>query len=428
MSVAMGIHGLAKLVADQAPSAIKEHDIKSYFGRKIAIDASMSIYQFLIAVRQDGNMLQNEDGETTSHLMGMFYRTIRMLESGIKPVYVFDGKPPQLKSGELTKRGERRAEAEKLLAQAQETGEQENIDKFSKRLVKVTKQHNDECKKLLTLMGVPYIEAPCEAEASCAALVKAGKVFATATEDMDGLTFGTNVLLRHLTASEAKKLPIQEYHFSRILQDMALTHEQVLSHTHTRTYIYYLYSVLNWSLLPLRFPDHFSLSCPHSPSLPTQFIDLCILLGCDYCGTIKGVGPKRAMDLIRQHGSIEKILDNIDLSKYPAPEDWLYKEARELFREPEVVNCNSVELKWSEPDEEGLVQFMCTEKQFSEDRIRNGCKKILKSRQGSTQGRLDTFFTITGSLSSKRKEPEVKGSAKKKQKTSATPGKFKKGK
>lgn len=182
----MGIHGLAKLIADHAPSAIKEQDIKNYFGkasyhlnsvywiivivklkcnmwvfnfhifymlagRKIAIDASMCIYQFLIAVRQDGNVLQNEDGETTryvelstiicasmhgnmaswlsskcvlwfsnhlpdyicmviiftqalclpSHLMGMFYRTIRMLESGVKPVYVFDGKPPQLKSGEV---------------------------------------------------------------------------------------------------------------------------------------------------------------------------------------------------------------------------------------------------------------------------------------------------------------------------------------
>lgn len=380
----MGIHGLAKLIADQAPNAIKEQEIKNFFGRKIAIDASMCIYQFLIAVRQDGNVLQNVDGETTSHLMGMFYRTIRLLENGIKPVYVFDGKPPQLKSGELEKRGERRAEAEKLLAAAQESGEQENIDKFTKRLVKVTKQHNDECKKLLSLMGVPYIEAPCEAEASCAALVKAGKVFATATEDMDGLTFGTGVLLRHLTASEAKKLPIQEFSFTRILQDIGLTH--------------------------------------------SQFIDLCILLGCDYCGTIKGVGPKRAIDLIRQHGSIEEILENIDQSKYPPPEDWLFKEARGLFLEPDVVDCSTVDLKWNEPNENDLVQFMCAEKQFSEDRIRNGCKKIMKSRQGSTQGRLDSFFSVTGSLSSKRKETEIKGSAKKKQKTGATPGKFKKGK
>uniref|UniRef100_A0A8C6TFE1 Flap endonuclease 1 n=1 Tax=Neogobius melanostomus TaxID=47308 RepID=A0A8C6TFE1_9GOBI len=382
----MGIHGLAKLIADQAPSAIKEQDIKNYFGRKIAIDASMCIYQFLIAVRQDGNVLQNEDGETTSHLMGMFYRTIRMLEHGIKPVYVFDGKPPNLSPKRfLEKRGERRAEAEKLLAQAQENGEQENIDKLTKRLVKVTKQHNDECKQLLTLMGVPYVEAPCEAEASCAALVKAGKVFATATEDMDGLTFGTNVMLRHLTASEAKKLPIQEFQYSRILQDIGLTNQ--------------------------------------------QFIDLCILLGCDYCGTIKGIGPKRAIDLIKTHGSIEEILENIDSNKHPAPEDWLYKEARNLFLEPEVVDCSTVDLKWTEPDEEGLIQFMCAEKQFSEDRMRNGFKKIIKSRQGSTQGRLDSFFTVTGSLSSKRKESETKAPAKKKLKTaSGTPGKFRKGK
>ncbi|XP_028649529.1 flap endonuclease 1 [Erpetoichthys calabaricus] len=381
----MGIHGLAKLIADQAPGAIKENDIKSYFGRKIAIDASMSIYQFLIAVRQDGNVLQNEDGETTSHLMGMFYRTIRMLENGIKPVYVFDGKPPQLKSGELEKRSERRAEAEKQLAQAQEAGEAENIEKFNKRLVKVTKQHNDECKRLLTLMGVPYVEAPCEAEASCAALVKAGKVYAAATEDMDGLTFGSPILMRHLTASEAKKLPIQEFHFSRIIQEMKLTQE--------------------------------------------QFIDLCILLGCDYCETIRGIGPKRATDLVKQHGCIEEIIENIDTTKYPVPEGWLYKEARQLFLSPEVVDIDSVDLKWNEPDEAGLVEFMCGEKQFNEDRIRNGTKKINKSRQGSTQGRLDNFFKVTGSLSSvKRKEPETKGSAKKKQKTGATPGKFKKGK
>uniref|UniRef100_A0A8C7V0W5 XPG N-terminal domain-containing protein n=1 Tax=Oncorhynchus mykiss TaxID=8022 RepID=A0A8C7V0W5_ONCMY len=142
----MGIHGLAKLIADQAPSAIKEQDIKNYFGRKIAIDASMCMYQFLVAVRQDGNLT------SYIHLMGMFYRTIRMLEHGIKPVYVFDGKPPQLKSGEV-----RQAEVT-LASESVWTGQQENIDKFSKRLVKVTRQHNDECKKLLTLMGVPYIE------------------------------------------------------------------------------------------------------------------------------------------------------------------------------------------------------------------------------------------------------------------------------
>ncbi|XP_043914536.1 flap endonuclease 1 [Protopterus annectens] len=381
----MGIKGLAKLIADAAPSALKECEIKSYFGRKVAIDASMCIYQFLIAVRQDGNVLQNEEGETTSHLMGMFYRTIRMVENGIKPVYVFDGKPPHLKSGELEKRSERRAEAEKKLEAAQEAGEVEEVEKFTKRLVKVTQQHNKECKKLLRLLGIPYVEAPCEAEASCAALVKAGKVYATATEDMDGLTFGTPILLRRLTASEAKKLAVQEFHINKVLQEMGLTHE--------------------------------------------QFVDLCILLGSDYCETIGGIGPKRAIDLIKQHKTIEAILTHIDSNKYSIPEGWLYKEARQLFLNPEVVDAEAMELKWNEPDEEGLVKFMCEEKQFSEERIRNGTKKLMKSRQGSTQVRLDDFFKVTGSLTSgKRKEPEPKGSAKKKTKAAAASGKFKKAK
>jgi len=96
----MGIKGLTALLSQHAPNAIKEHEIKTLFGRKVAIDASMSIYQFLIAVRQkDGEMLQNDAGETTSHLMGFFYRTIRIVENGIKPAYIFDGKPPEMKKG-----------------------------------------------------------------------------------------------------------------------------------------------------------------------------------------------------------------------------------------------------------------------------------------------------------------------------------------
>ena len=96
----MGIKGLTALLSEHAPACIKEHDIKTLFGRKVAIDASMSIYQFLIAVRQkDGELLTNDAGETTSHLMGFFYRTIRIVENGIKPAYVFDGKPPELKKG-----------------------------------------------------------------------------------------------------------------------------------------------------------------------------------------------------------------------------------------------------------------------------------------------------------------------------------------
>lgn len=134
----MGIKDLAKVIDEHAPNAIRTNEMKAYFGRKIAIDASMSMYQFLIAVRQDGgSQLTDENGDTTSHLNGMFYRTIRMMENGIKPVFVFDGKPPDLKSAELDKRGERRAEAEKQLTEAKEKGDAAAVEKFERRLVKV---------------------------------------------------------------------------------------------------------------------------------------------------------------------------------------------------------------------------------------------------------------------------------------------------
>ena len=159
--------------------------------RKVAIDASMSLYQFLIAVRQEGGAaLTNESGETTSHLMGMFYRTIRMVDNGIKPVYVFDGKPPQMKAGELEKRKEKRDVAQAALDKAKEEGDMEEVDKQNRRLVKVTKDHVNDVKVLLKHMGIPYVDAPCEAEAQCAELVKSGKVYAAGTEDMDALTFG----------------------------------------------------------------------------------------------------------------------------------------------------------------------------------------------------------------------------------------------
>ncbi|CAN8024666.1 unnamed protein product, partial [Ixodes persulcatus] len=324
-----------------------------------------------------------------SHLVGFFYRTIRMIENGIKPVYVFDGKPPGMKSSELEKRQERREVAEKELEKAEEAGNQEDINKFSKRLVKVTRQHGEDCKRLLGLMGVPYIEAPCEAEAQCAELVKGGKVYGTATEDMDGLTFGTNVLLRHMTYSEARKMPIKEFNLERVLSGLELNRD--------------------------------------------EFIDLCILLGCDYCESIRGIGPKRAIELIKQHKSIEKIISSIDTkaccyTKYTIPEDWPFKEARQLFLEPEVTPASEIQLKWTDPDEDGLVKFLCEENGFSEERIRNGAKKLLKGRNTTTQGRLDSFFKVVPSEPSAKRKSESKDEQNKKKKGASRGGKFRKGK
>ncbi|XVE89485.1 hypothetical protein DITRI_Ditri20bG0000700 [Diplodiscus trichospermus] len=329
----MGIKGLTKLLADNAPKAMKEQKCESYFGRKIAIDASMSIYQFLIVVGRSGTeMLTNEAGEVTSHLQGMFTRTVRLLESGIKPVYVFDGRPPDLKKQELAKRYSKRADAAEDLQQAVETGNKEDIEKFSKRTVKVTKQHNEDCKQLLRLMGVPVIE-----------------VYAVASEDMDSLTFGAPRFLRHLMGPSSRKVPVLEFEVAKVLEELNLNMD--------------------------------------------QFIDLCILSGCDYCDSIRGIGGQTALKLILQHGSVEHVLQNINKERYSIPDDWPYEKARRLFKEPLVcANDEQLEMKWSATDDEGLITFLVNENGFNSDRVTKAIEKIKAAKNKTSQGQLDSFL------------------------------------
>lgn len=362
----MGIKGLYKIIADNSPAAIKAVDYKILSGRKVAIDASMSLYQFLIAVRQqDGQQLTNENGETTSHLIGMFYRTLRLIDNGLKPVYVFDGKPPDLKGEELSKRQEKQAAAQKQAEDLKETGTAEEIAKYERRTVRVTKEQNEEAKRLLRLMGIPYIDAPGEAEAQCAALAKADKVFAAASEDMDTLTFATPFLLRHLTVADQKKQPIIQIEMSKVLQGLEMTHE--------------------------------------------QFVDMCILLGCDYCDTIRGIGPTTALKLMKEHGSLDKIIEELKKKdKYKVPEDWPLEKVRELFHHPEVADPVDVNFKWTEPDLEGLIAFLVGEKGFSEERVKAGAARLTKGVKTTPQGRLTDFFKI----SSTTPAPKRKGAEK----------------
>eukprot|EP00271_Cylindrocystis_brebissonii_P021589 TRINITY_DN7807_c0_g1_i1.p1 TRINITY_DN7807_c0_g1~~TRINITY_DN7807_c0_g1_i1.p1 ORF type:complete len:391 (-),score=76.70 TRINITY_DN7807_c0_g1_i1:325-1497(-) len=360
----MGIKGLTKLLADHAPACMKEQKFESYFGRKIAVDASMSIYQFLIVIGRVGQeTLTNEAGEVTSHLQGMFTRTIRLLEAGMKPLYVFDGAPPDLKKEELKKRSSKRSDATDDLATAVEEGNQENIEKFSKRTVRASRQHNEDCKKLLRMMGVPVIDAPSEAEAECAALCKAGKVYAVASEDMDSLTFGAPVFLRHLMEPSSRKIPVMEFEVAKVLSNLELTVE--------------------------------------------EFTDLCILLGCDYLETIPKVGPSTALNLIRKHRRLEAIIEAIK-GKYEIPERWPYEEARQLFLHPKVTPAEEYpEFKWGAPDEEGLIKFLVEDNGFNHERVVKGIEKIKAVKNKASQGRMESFFKVaapSGAAPAKRKE------------------------
>jgi len=348
----MGIKGLMKFLQEAAPKAIKEvHSQQAFTGRLMAIDASMVLYQFMIMIRENHSgsyqNLTNEAGEVTSHIIGMLTRTIKLMESGIKPVYVFDGKPPELKMGELAARRAKAAEAKVKLAVATESGDQEAILKAAKATVRVSKEQNEQAKQLLRLMGVPVVEAPSEAEATCAALCRDGKVYASATEDADCLTFGTSILVRNLMVPESQKKAILEVSLARVLEQ------------------------LNISMV--------------------QFIDFCILSGCDYCDTIKGVGPSTAIKLIIEHGSLEKVLELPEyIDKIPA--NFRYQDARQFFQECESVDTKTIEFKFEEPDFAGLTKFLVEGQSFDTKRVERFIER-LKAAKGKTKQRpLDSFF------------------------------------
>lgn len=291
------------LIQDKAPKSIKSMPLDMLSGKTVAVDASMAMYQFLIATQSWSHQgkgvgeLADSDGNLTGHLVGIFHRTIQFMEHGIKPIWVFDGKAPDMKAGELAKRKEQKEEAEKERQKAEEAGDLERAKQMAGRSIRITQQMKEDAIKLCKLMGAAVVEAPCEAEAQCADLVKQGLASGTATEDMDALTFGTDYLYRGFNS---KKEPILQIELKALLEGFEMTH--------------------------------------------AEFVDLCILCGCDYTNTIQGMGPKTAYNLIKECGTIEKVLEKIKESnedenkkkKYNIPGNFLFAESRQLFLAPDV--------------------------------------------------------------------------------------------
>lgn len=284
-----------------------------------------------------------------------------MLRNGLKPVFVFDGKPPDMKSGELEKRRAAKLEAEKKLKEAEETGDTEAMEKFGRRNVKMTKKHIAECKRLLTLMGIPIVEAPSEAEGQCAELVKKGKAWATATEDMDALTFGTTVQLRRLTFPESRKMPVLELNLAKVLEGLNMT--------------------------------------------MAQFIDFCILCGCDYCDTIRGIGPKTALAGIRKYKTMEKFVESLKGGKKEPPASFLEVavRARSMFHSPEVTDASTLNLKWKSADVEAVKKFLVDEKGFQENRVDSAMISLAKAMKATQQKRIDSFFSFGAPKSAPKK-------------------------
>ncbi|KAI5185810.1 flap endonuclease-1 [Nematocida homosporus] len=336
----MGIHKLCEVIRERAPQAISQTQIGKYRGWKVAIDASMILYQSLVAIRYGKDSLTNAQGETTAHIQGILYKTVNLLEKGVTPLFVFDGVAPDLKTELLDKRKERKVQAEKALQLAEDLQE---IEKLAKRTVRATKYHVDSAQELLRCLGVPYLVAPGEAEAYCSILNSTGIVDGVVTEDMDALAFGAKVLLRNFLPALMKKGSIMEIKLDRVLADMKLDQD--------------------------------------------SFVDLCILLGCDYCKSPKGVGPKKAFELIRDFKSINNLIAN---NKISAENSSIYKEAKDLFFLEEPSTHIPTTLTPLKPED--LTTFLVQQNNFDPTKVSNVIARMERIQQTKPQKGLLAFF------------------------------------
>lgn len=298
-------------------------------GRRVAIDGNGELYQFLALIRlPDGTPLRDSRGRVTSHLSGLFYRTTRLIaEHGVEPIFVFDGKPPALKAAEIEKRRavKQRYDAEAEAARAD--GDAARAYSKSTMTSRLTRDMVAEAKELLQLMGLPAVQAPSEGEAQAAHMALRGVAWAAVSKDYDTLLFGAPRLVRFLTFSGKEFLPSKG------------------------------------SFRPIT-PEVIDLAAwlSHLGITREQLIDLALLVGTDFNAGVKGIGPKKALQLVQRHGRIEEMPGEV--------RDLVLPHAgaiRELYLTPDVVD--DVAVRFGDCDREGIVRFLCDEREFGRERV-----------------------------------------------------------
>jgi len=291
-------------------------------------------------------------GRITSHLNGLFYRTINLLEIGIKPVYVFDGKPPEIKQAEILKRMKVKEEAEKKYLEALARGDLEEARIYAQQTSRLTTPMVEDAKKLLTYMGIPWVQAPSEGEAQAAYMVSRGDAWAAASQDYDSLLFGAPRLVRNLTITGRRKLPRKNV-YVEIKPEIIVLEDLLSYHKITRE----------------------------------QLVYIGLLLGTDYNpGGVKGVGVKRALKLVRELKSLDAIVRAVK-AEFPVDPHEIVK----IFLEPQVTS--DYKLEWRKPDVDKVKEFLCEEHQFSETRVQNALDRAVKAyRKLFEQTTLESWF------------------------------------
>lgn len=319
--------------------------LEAFSSKIVAIDAYNAIYQFLAIIRgPDGLHLSDSQGRVTSHLSGLFYRNIKFLSLGIKPVYVFDGKPPSLKSAEIERRRQIKKDATIKYEKALDEGNLEDARKFAQQTTSMRDGMVEDSKQILSLFGIPFIDAPSEGEATAAHLTITGQAYVSASQDFDSVLFGAKRLVRNFSNSGRRKIPNKNAYIDvepeiidvpKTLKELGLTKEQI--------------------------------------------VDVGILIGTDFNPDgFTRIGPKTALKMIKQHARLEDI---------PQIQDQLkeidFNAIRKIFLEPEVTEVS--EIKFEPIDYEGITDYLVKERSFSPDRVQTSLNRLKKSIEKKSQ-------------------------------------------
>jgi flap endonuclease-1 len=322
------------------PIIVKEPlTLSALRGRLLAVDGPAELYQFLALIRlRDGTPLRDSKGRITSHLNGLFYRVTRLIaDYGLKLAFVFDGKPPERKTAELARRREVRQRYEEERDEALRTGDLATAYSKSTMTSKLTREMVGEARELLRMMGIPTVQAPSEAEAQAAHMAAAGSVWAAGSKDYDSLLFGAPRLVRFITLSGKEFLPSRGtfrpiepelIDLERFLQTLQITR--------------------------------------------AQLIDLAILVGTDFNDGIRGIGPKKALKLVLDHGAIEHMPETIRSAIGGVD------EVRQIYAKPPVTD--NYDVQFGEPDFAAIVDFLCGEREFSKERVTAALERAFAER------------------------------------------------
>ncbi len=319
-------------------------------GKTLAIDASNVIYQFLSSIRQqDGTPLMDKKGRITSHLSGLFYRNINLLQEGIKLIYVFDGKMPELKKKTISSRQEVKEEAREKYELARSEEDIEAMGKYAKQLARMTPEIAEESKELVKAMGIAVVQAPSEGEAQASYLAKKGKAYAVGSQDYDSLLFQAPRLIQNLTLARKRKtvsgwiyISPEVIELDKVLVSLGINHEQLIC--------------------------------------------IGILTGTDYNPSgIRGIGQKKALELVRKFETPEKIFQSVkeQLEKQENKFDW--REIFPLFEKPEVDK--NLKIEFPKLDEKRIKKILL-DRDFSEERIDSGLNKLNEAKKEASQKKL----------------------------------------